>query len=163
MKGVARMDLGKSVAERAEMLEKTPLSKEFSWRELEELSKYMKVETFPKDNVIFEEGDKKAFICIVIKGKVNILKESESKKKLITSIGAGKLFGEMSLIDGNPRSATAIACEDTVLIVLTQREFNRILDEKPRMGAKILQKIATIMSYRLRETTGVLADYLGKY
>ena len=163
MKGEAYMELGKSAADRAEMLEKTPLSKEFSWRELEELSKYMNVENFAKDKVIFEEGDKKAFICIVFKGKVDILKESESKKKLIASIGAGKLFGEMSLIDGNPRSATAIACEDTVLIVLTQREFNRILDEKPRMGAKILQKIATIMSYRLRETTGVLADYLGKY
>ena len=41
--------------------------------------------------------------------------------------------------------------------------LNRILDEKPRMGAKILQKIANVMSHRLRETTGVLADYLGKY
>jgi len=163
MKGSVRMDLGKSVAERAEMLEKTPLSKEFSWRELEELSKYMNVQKFPKDIVIFEEGDKKEFLCVIFQGKVNILKGVGNEKKLITSIGAGKIFGEMSLIDGSPRSATAIACEDTVLIVLTQREFNKILDEKPRMGAKILQKIATIMSYRLRETTGVLADYLGKY
>ncbi len=156
------MELGKAVTERAEMLEKTLWSKEFSWRELEELAKYMNVEAYKKDSVIFDEGDQKAFMGVVFMGKVNILKESESEKKLITSIGAGKLFGEMSLIDGNPRSATAIACEYTILIVLSQHEFSRILDEKPRMGAKILQKIATIMSYRLRETTGVLADYLGK-
>ena len=145
------------------MLEKTPMSKEFSWRELEELSKYMNVEMFQKGNVIFEEGDKEAFMCVIFTGKVNILKESGNENKLITSIDAGRLFGEMSLIDGSPRSATAKAYEDTVLIVLTKQEFSRILDEKPRMGAKILQKIATVMSYRLRETTGVLADYLGKY
>ncbi len=156
------MSLGKSAAERADMLEKTPLSKEFSWRELEELSKYMIAETFPKDSRIFEEGDKRAFMCVIFKGKVNILKESGNENKLITSINAGRIFGEMSVIDGSPRSATAIASEDTVLIVLTKQELNRILDEKPRMGAKILQKIAAIMSQRLRETTGVLADYLGK-
>jgi CRP-like cAMP-binding protein len=156
------MSLGKSAAERADMLEKTPLSKEFSWRELEELSKYMIAETFPKNSRIFEEGDKRAFMCVIFKGKVNILKESGNENKLITSINAGRIFGEMSVIDGSPRSATAIASEDTVLIVLTKQELNRILDEKPRMGAKILQKIAAIMSQRLRETTGVLADYLGK-
>jgi len=157
------MSLGKSAAERADMLEKTPLSKEFSWRELEELSKYMNAETFSKDTPIFEEGDKRAFMCIIFRGKVNILKESGNENKLITSISTGKIFGEMSVIDGSPRSATAMASEDTVLMVLTKQEFNRILDEKPRMGAKILQKIAVIMSQRLRETTGVLADYLGKY
>ncbi|MCX5812222.1 MAG: cyclic nucleotide-binding domain-containing protein [Proteobacteria bacterium] len=157
------MSLGKSAAARAEMLEKTPLSKEFSWGELEELSKYMSTETFPKGAAIFEEGDKKAFMCIIFKGKVNILKESGNENKLITYIGTGRIFGEMSVIDGSPRSATAIASEETVLIVLTRQEFDRILDEKPRMGAKILQKIAAVMSQRLRETTGVLADYLGKY
>jgi CRP/FNR family transcriptional regulator, cyclic AMP receptor protein len=157
------MSLRKSMSERAEMLEKTPLSKEFSWRELEELSKYMNAEAFPKNTPIFEEGDKKAFMCIIFKGKVNILKESGNENKLITSINSGRIFGEMSVIDGSPRSATAIASEDTILMVLTKQEFNKILDEKPRMGAKILQKIATVMSQRLRETTGVLADYLGKY
>ena len=157
------MGIGKSAAERAEMLEKTPLSKEFSWRELEELSKYMSAEAFLKNTAIFEEGDKKAFMCVIFKGKVNILKESGNENKLITSIGAGRIFGEMSVIDGSPRSATAKASEDTILMVLTKQEFNRILDEKPRMGAKILQKIAATMSQRLRETTGVLADYLGKY
>jgi len=157
------MGLGKSAAERAEMLEKTPLSKDFSWRELEELSKYMSAEMFTKNTSIFEEGDKQAFMCVIFKGKVDILKESGKENKLITSIGPGRIFGEMSVIDGSTRSATAKASEDTIIMVLTKQEFNRILDEKPRMGAKILQKISIVMSQRLRETTGVLADYLGKY
>jgi CRP/FNR family transcriptional regulator, cyclic AMP receptor protein len=160
---MALAGLGKSTAERAEMLEKTPLSRDFTWNELEELAKYLVVELFSKGAVVFQEGDKRAFMCIIHKGQVNILKESGQDHKLIASIGPGKIFGEMSVVDGSPRSASAVASEETALMILTGQAFNRILDEKPRLGAKILQKIAVIMSYRLRETTGVLADYLGKF
>jgi CRP/FNR family transcriptional regulator, cyclic AMP receptor protein len=134
------MSLGKSAADQAEMLEKTPLVKKLSWKEFEELSKYMNAAIFPKCTATFEEGDKRAFMCVIFRGKVGILKENGDENKLITSISAGRIFREMSVIDVSPRSATARASEDTVLMVPTRQEFNGVLNEKPGMGAKILQK-----------------------
>ncbi|HOE16577.1 MAG TPA: hypothetical protein PLX02_03800 [Syntrophorhabdaceae bacterium] len=66
------------------------------------------------------------------------------------------------MIDGNPRSATAVASADTVLVALSKDDLNRLLKEKPYVGIKMLQKIAFSMSQRLRQTTGILVDYLEK-
>jgi CRP/FNR family cyclic AMP-dependent transcriptional regulator len=153
----------KGAAERAEMLEMTSLSMHFSWSELEDLAKYVEERMFVGGMVVFHEGDTKAFMCIIYRGKVDIIKETaDMKRKLITSLGPGKVFGEMSVIDGSPRSATAVAAHDTVLLVLTKDEYERIIEEKPRLGVKILHMVAVSMSQRLRQTTGTLVEYLGR-
>jgi CRP-like cAMP-binding protein len=61
-------------------------------------------------------------------------------------IGPGKTFGEMSLIDGEPRSASAIALDDSKVLVLTEM---------------VLLKLAQLMSQRLRQTSDLLVDFLG--
>jgi CRP/FNR family transcriptional regulator, cyclic AMP receptor protein len=163
MAGRRRMKTGQAILERAEMLERTQLSHEFSWKELEELAKYVSTEPYSKGSMIFREGDRKSFMCIVVKGSVDILKEStQQERKLIATLGPGKIFGEMSVIDGSPRSADAEASTETILMVLSKEEFDRLLNDKPSLGAKMLKKIAISMSYRLRETTGILVDYLGR-
>lgn len=157
------MDIGRSITERAEMLESTSLSMEFSWAELLELSRYMGTMKFKEKATVFEEGDRDIFMCVVVKGGVNILKKDEHMEvKHVTAIGAGKVIGEMSMIDGNPRSAAAVAAVDTVLVTLSKENMNRLFKEKPYIGIKLLQKIAFSMSQRLRQTTGVLVDYLEK-
>ncbi len=94
---------------------------------------------------------------------MDILKESaHQERKLIATLGPGKIFGEMSVIDGSPRSADAEASTETILMALSKEDFDRLLNDKPSLGAKMLKKIAISMSHRLRETTGILVDYLGK-
>jgi CRP-like cAMP-binding protein len=157
------MDVGRSIAERAEMLEDTSLSMDFSWKELLDLSYYMGTRRFAKGTVIFKEGDRDIFMSVVAKGEVNILKKDEHMDvKRVTSIGTGKVIGEMSMIDGNPRSATAVAATDTTLVTLSKEGMHQLLKEKPYVGIKMLQKIAFSMSQRLRQTTGILVDYLEK-
>ena len=73
----------------------------------------------------------------------------------------GKTFGEMSLVDGEPRSASVLADEKTTLIVLTADDFARLASEIPRLAIKVLLKISKLLSQRLRHTTGVLADHIG--
>ena len=157
------MDVGRSITERAEMLEDTSLSMDFSWKELLDLSYYMGTRRFTKGTVIFKEGDRDIFMSVVAKGEVNILKKDEHMDvKRVTAIGAGKVIGEMSMIDGNPRSATAVAATDTTLVTLSKEGMHQLLKEKPYVGIKMLQKIAFSMSQRLRQTTGILVDYLEK-
>ena len=115
------MDVGRSITERAEMLEDTSLSMDFSWKELLDLSYYMGTRRFAKGTVIFKEGDRDIFMSVVAKGEVNILKKDEHMDvKRVTAIGTGKVIGEMSMIDGNPRSATAVASTDTTLVTLSK-------------------------------------------
>jgi len=157
------MDVGRSITERAEILEDTSLSMDFSWKELLDLSYYMGTRRFAKGTVIFKEGDRDIFMSVVAKGEVNILKKDEHMDvKRVTAIGTGKVIGEMSMIDGNPRSATAVAATDTTLVTLSKEGMHQLLKEKPYVGIKMLQKIAFSMSQRLRQTTGILVDYLEK-
>ena len=157
------MDIGRFITERAEMLENTSLSMDFTWKELLDLSHYMSTMEFIKGANVFEEGDTDIFMCIVVKGAVNILKKDEHlDTKHVTALGVGKIIGEMSMIDGSPRSASAIAAADTILIALSKESMNQLLKEKPYVGIKMLQRIACSMSQRLRQTTGTLVDYLEK-
>lgn len=157
------MDIGRFITERAEMLENTSLSMDFTWKELLDLSHYMSTMSFAKGATVFEEGDTDIFMCIVVKGSVDILKKDEHLNvKRVAVLGVGKIIGEMSMIDGSPRSASAVAAADTVLITLSKEGMNQLLKEKPYVGIKMLQRIALSMSQRLRQTTGILVDYLEK-
>ncbi len=155
------MEIGRSISERAEMLENTSLSMAFSWAELLELSRYMGTIKLRKGAALFEEGDTDLFMCVVVKGGVNILKKDEHMDvKRVTAIGMGKVIGEMSMIDGSPRSASAVAATDTILVMLLKESMDRLFKEKPHIGIKLLKKIAFSISQRLRQTTGTLVDYL---
>ena len=157
------MQIGSNITERAELLEDTSLSMEFTWPELLDLSTYMGTMKYRKGATVFKEGDRDIFMCIVVKGGVNILKKDEHmSEKRVAQIGRGKMIGEMSMIDNCPRSATAVAVIDTTLVTLTKDSMTRLFKEKPAIGIKVLQKIAFSMSQRLRQTTGVLVDYLEK-
>ena len=102
-------------------------------------------------------------MCIIVEGKVDIVKEDgRLKRKLIASVSAGKAFGEMSLIEGDMRSAAAMASEDSTLLVLTKENFELLLNDNCVLGTKLLLKISKLMSQRLRMTSGILVDYLSE-
>jgi CRP-like cAMP-binding protein len=100
-------------------------------------------------------------LCLVVEGRVSVMKEgARHAPKRIGTIGAGNTFGEMSLIDGEPRSASVVAEEPTILIVLTGEGFARLSLEVPRLAFKVLLKLSKLLSQRLRQTSGVLVDHL---
>jgi CRP/FNR family cyclic AMP-dependent transcriptional regulator len=75
-------------------------------------------------------------------------------------VEAGKTLGEMSMIDGEPRFATCIATERTVLAVLDREHLARIIVEQPMLGAKILMELVLMLSQRLRSTSGRLLQLM---
>jgi CRP/FNR family transcriptional regulator, cyclic AMP receptor protein len=150
-----------SLAERAELLERCQWIPELSWRQIENLARYLRGAKTPRGGTIIREGSRDAFMCIIVDGKVHIIKEDvEGTEKLLSVINRGQTFGEMSLFDGEPRSASVRAAEDTTMLILTLANLHRLMEEAPVLGAKILYKLGRLMSQRLRMTSGKLVDYI---
>lgn len=75
--------------------------------------------TIPKGKVVFRQGDKGDAAYLIESGSVGIFREVDGKRVPIATIGHGDLFGEMAVIDGSPRAATAYALEDTKVKVIS--------------------------------------------
>ena len=142
--------------ELCEMLGEVHLLQGFDGTEIKKLSHYCSAYEAKDGAIIFEEGEKSNFMCLLVEGKVNIRKEN----KQVAKVRAGKSMGEMSIIDGFPYSATAISAEASKLILFTRRQFERLCDDNPALGLKLYKVISKLMSLRLRQTTGTLIDYL---
>ncbi len=141
------------------MLKKSGMFDNFSAAEIETLVKYMDGYTAEKDTAVCIEGARAGFMAIIAVGRLEIFKDSgRGKTKKITEVGPGNSIGEMSIIDGMPRSATAVALEPMTLIVLTQDDLQRIVEQHPRLGAKLLWRSGQLISQRLRKASLMLAD-----
>lgn len=105
---------------------------------------------YGKGQFIFQEGDPGLCLYLVESGKVKITSFSSEGKGLVLNLfGPGDFFGELALLDGEPRSADAVAQEPCQLLLLQRDDFMRFLETRPHVAIKLL---ATVSS-RLRHTT----------
>src|SRR5262245_64912018 len=88
---------------------------------------------FRRGEVIFHEGDPGDSLSIVARGSVKILitPEDGAEPAILTTIGPGGFFGELALLDGHARSATAVAVEPVETYVLRRESFDRLVDTAP--------------------------------
>ncbi|MCP4639125.1 MAG: cyclic nucleotide-binding domain-containing protein [bacterium] len=98
-----------------------------------------------KGNVIFYQGTTGNQMYVVLGGTVSLY----DKKKHLVNLGVGDMFGEMALINNEPRSATAVAAETTSLFVLSETIFHKLLTK--RVAIRILLNIIGTLSHRLRD------------
>lgn len=141
----------------ANMLDETKWGHEFDREEIEVIALYMSVQSIKKGEYIFRQGDKQNFMAFIIDGKIEIVKESsDSLEIIVVTLLPRTYFGEMSFVDDEPRSASAIAKEESTLLYLSSESFERICLEHPPIAMKILKNIAKMISQRLRMTTGKL-------
>lgn len=150
-----------SINERAAMLDKTRWAGVYSYRELQILASYLNAYKIEQGTVIIQEGARELYLCLLIDGKANVLKkDSAGKEKLIATVNAGMTLGEMALIDGQVRSATAIATANSLLLIMTKEEFLRLAEDAPRLAIKLYGYVASLLSQRLRQVSAKLAEYL---
>ena len=151
-----------SLLEKSNLIDATQWADDFSFAQVKKMAAFVDVYQVPEETVLFFEGDKNAFLVLIIKGNVHVVKfDSQRNPKKITTLGPGKTIGEMSIIDGEPRSASAVTAVESTLMVMTAEKFNRLMDEQPRVALVLVQKIAKLMSQYLRQTSGRLIDHLG--
>ena len=147
--------------ERSSMIAESRWSEGLSREEMDELARYLYVAAAGPEEIIFNEGAREPYMCFITRGLIRITKgDSRKNIKTICDIAPGRSFGEMSIIDGLPRSATARAVEETVVLVLTKENFDRLFQDDPRLGVTLYRKLAQMISHRLRVSDWMLAEYI---
>jgi len=97
---------------------------------------------------IFDENSIGREMYIVLTGKVKIIKEKEGVETTLATLEEGDFFGEMSLFDNNPRSATVKALGKVKLLEINQKNFLKKISRDPSLAFRMLEK----MSQRIRNT-----------
>jgi CRP-like cAMP-binding protein len=152
-----------SIGQRSDLIYKTEWSQVLTWGDTLRFAEYVDAFEARAGMEIFRQDQLGHYLCLLVEGRVGIVKEDSSgQRKTLATIGPGKTFGEMSLVDGEPRSAFAIALDDSKVLALTEENFRRLIDQHPRLGAVVLMKLGKLMSQRLRRTSVLLVDFLGE-
>lgn len=141
----------------------SPLFENFNLAEIRLLSHFMMVYRAGAGVEILREGDSGDFMMLLIEGRIEVFKQDRwNAPRLIAVIDAGKSFGEMSMIDGEPRFASCVAAESCLIAVLTRESLARIILEQPVLGAKVLMELVLMLSQRLRQTSMKLVSYMDR-
>ncbi|HEY8848352.1 MAG TPA: Crp/Fnr family transcriptional regulator [Thermoanaerobaculia bacterium] len=119
-------------------------------RELASIASVAKTRRYAKDDVIFHADESGDVFCLIKEGQVKVTMISPEGKEIILSLlGTGEFFGEMALIEDEPRSATVVATEALELVTIWRSDFLQILAENFSITKKVLME----MSHRLRNAS----------
>jgi len=122
--------------------------------ERETVAGIFRQEEHEADTEIFHEGDPGGAFYLVVAGAVEVNKEmAEGVERRLLGLGPGGVFGELSVITGEERSATARAVDKTTLLVFEQEPFSEILLDHPGIGVKLLRFLVLTTAERLYVTT----------
>jgi CRP-like cAMP-binding protein len=129
--------------------------------ELEIVKKYLKFTEVDMGQSVFKQGTAAESMCLVLSGELEVMKATKDGKQVkIATIGDGQSVGEMALIDGMVRSASVKASMLTTVVVLKRKDFDDIMQQYPRIAAKILKGIARHISINLRKTSDQLMNLM---
>ena len=151
------------------LLKTVPLFSDLPDRDLERVVSFMVTKRYKKHNLIFFEDDLGQNLFIIKKGRVKISRLDETGGEVIFAImGEGDFFGELSIIDGQTRSATVTSIEDVELLVLWRGDFLDILQKYPQIAITLLKELASrirksdsqIKSLSLKDAKGRVASTL---
>jgi len=140
----------------AEMLDNTQWGTEFSWDQILVLGDYFVPDIIKAGDIIFTEDEPGDSMSIIVSGCVEITRDH----KVLSTLHAGRAYGEMSLIDSERRSATAIAKEECLLLSIDKMGFDQLSEEEPVLALQLIMKITRLLSLRLRKTSSELCDIL---
>lgn len=138
-----------------EVLRKVPLFSGLADRDLQAFADLFRDRGYPKGSVIVFEDDPGDAMYLVAAGQVKVVLIAEDGREVILSVlGEGAFFGEMSVIDEEPRSAHVIAMEESTLLVLRREDFHARLRQSPDVAIALLREL----SRRLRRADEKIAN-----
>ena len=137
------------------ILAQLPLFSVLSDADLERLAEISRTRLYKKRETIFRSGDEGTALYVIESGEVKLALTSLSgKERALALLGPGAFFGELSLLDGEPRSADAMARTECRLLMIGRAEFLDFLDKRPGLARALL----AALSQRLRRTTELIED-----
>jgi len=150
------MSNSEAIQELDYLLHRVPLLQAFSSSTAEELATRISERKAPAGTMIFEEGATGSELYIVRRGRVKIFVSAGAQRDeaVLAVLGEGEFFGELSLLDGSPRSASAVAIDDTILLCLHHDDFYAALQKDFHAARHVI----TVLCRRLRDTDVRLAS-----
>jgi CRP-like cAMP-binding protein len=140
-----------------EVLRSVPLFRQVAETDLQALAQMVHARDFPKGNVILSQGDEGQALFLIRRGQVKVSVLAEDGREVILSVlGPGSFFGEMALLDDEPRSAHVIAMEDTTILQLRREDFRNRLKAAPELAVSLLREL----SRRLRRADDTIASLM---
>lgn len=101
---------------------------------------------FPKDHVLFREGDPGKEMYVLQSGRVAISKKVRDVEKVLATLGPGEFFGEMAIISNKPRNATATVVDDSRLLVIDPKTFEGMIRGNSEIAVRMIKKLAERLS-----------------
>lgn len=113
---------------------------------------------YPKNTMLFAEGESGPELYIIQRGSIRITKIVDDNEVMLALLGAGDIFGEMALLDNKPRSASAIANEDSVLMAVNKANFKGMVIEQPKVISRLTSSLAERIWKLYRQLKNALID-----
>jgi CRP/FNR family transcriptional regulator, cyclic AMP receptor protein len=141
--------------DKRELLARSILFHRLPPEDLDRLVAFAKTKRVAEKEVIFNKGEPGHQLSAIISGRVKLSTLSEQGKEMVFGIlGRGEIFGEISLLDGEERTATVTALEPTELLVIERKDFLAFLERQPKVAIQLLGTLAL----RLRLTNELFED-----
>jgi len=153
-----------NIGERTMTLKAVPFFTQLSDHELDLVRAVATEKTYPKNAVVLTEGEAGDSLYMIQAGKVKVFIGDEEGREIILKIlGPGSFFGEMSMIDKQPRSASVTTLETSTFLVLQHNAFEKCVEQAPRIAQMVMQ----VLAQRVREAdrkigTLALMDVYGR-
>ena len=137
-------------------LKTIPIFEDLTSNEFEEISRLVHKRNYKKGEIIFKKNSPGEGMYIIISGSVNII--DPDSETVFASLSNNNFFGEMALLDEEPRSAQAIAVTPSDLIGFFRTDMKSLISRFPDMGNKILLNLSQVLAERLREANILLQE-----
>ena len=122
-----------------EELSRVPIFRELTPRQLRRILRSMEEYDYRNGRTIVAEGQRSEQLFVILDGTVRVARRGRT----VARLGPGDFFGEISMLDGMPRTATVAADGDVRCLVLLRREFESLVRDVPTIGMKVLRVMAT--------------------
>jgi CRP/FNR family cyclic AMP-dependent transcriptional regulator len=153
------------------MLENVPIFAQLDPSDLEEIAQLAVTRAFPKNAVVVTEGDLGNSMYVIAKGRVKVfLTSDEGKEVILNTLGPNGSFGELALLDDEPRSASVMTLEPSSLMIISRPSFERCLADKPKIAVGLIRALVqrvrglteNVRDLALSEVYGRVVSLFGK-
>lgn len=144
--------------EKVTALRQVPVFNGLTDKELDEIEKLTHERKYQSGEHVFKNSAPAEGMFIIISGKIEIYLGNEDSKQILAQLADHDFFGEIALLDEEPRSAGAVATEPSTLIGFFRPDLLSLMDRNPALSSKILSNLGAVLSERLRKTNEQLAS-----
>ena len=136
--------------DKIQLLKRIALFSSLTDQELQLVTNSTRLVEFKKDEAVYHEGDPADALYVVVSGRLKLVTMTMRGEQVLTYLHRGDSFGEISLLTGESHSATVLAINDTLVLMLRKEQFDLIIDQIPAL----VLHLSRVLSRRLRRREG---------